>query len=217
MAGRWSTSSPVGDADNPFARMGRFGMGGMDGMGEGHPRARGARRNRSGVTRPDVLPPGTYVQLVGLSDAPKNGTIARVESYDEQARRYVVALEDPNADGTAKSFAVKRENLVQVITSAKVVGTSQEALNDKVISAATYDKASKRYKCQGLKGDGTVLALKPEHVILPQDCRVTIENVKMRPALNGQAGNIVGVENERYVVQTANEAVRLRFGAVAAA
>jgi len=205
--------NPFESDGDPFATM-------FSSMGGGSMNAlptrgmRGARRQRPG-NRPELLPMGTIVQLTGLSDPARNGAIGQVESFDEGSQRYVVTLEQPNG----KSIAVKREHVVQVVTSARVVGTSQVALNDKMISAATYDKASKRYKCEGLRPDGTVLALKPENVLLPQDCRVTIECVKSRPALNGRIGNIVGIENEsqRYVVQMADEAVRLRFGAVAAA
>jgi len=205
---------PFKSDGDPFATM-FSGMGGRS-MDGGLPTQglRGARRRRSSSST-ELLPTGTIVQLTGLSDTARNGAIGQVESFDEGSQRYVVALEQP--DG--KSIAAKREHVVQVVTNAKVVGTSQAALNDKMISAATYDKASKRYKCEGLRPDGTVVALKPENVLLPQDCRVTIECVKSRPTLNGRIGNIIGIENEsqRYVVQMADEALRLRFGAVAAA
>lgn len=214
-----------------FGEMGGMGggMGGMGGFGEmsafgdladsefsmgmGGPRTRsGMRRQRAGRPQVDRLAPGTVVRLVGLSNPTHNGSIGHVESYDVQTRRYVVVPE-----GGRASIAVKPSNVTQVVTSARVAGTSQPALNDKLISAATFDRGSKRYKCEGLKPDGTILALKPNNVILPKDCRVTIEDVRSRPELNGQVGSIVGVEQERYVVRTPQETVKLRFGAVAAA
>mmetsp|Transcript_7229 Transcript_7229/g.18886 ORF Transcript_7229/g.18886 Transcript_7229/m.18886 type:complete len:371 (+) Transcript_7229:117-1229(+) len=204
------SDSPV--ADDPFSDL----VGGMLGSSTisragGAGGTRGARRPRS--NRLDMLPTGAFVQLHGLSDPTRNGAIGRIERYDENTQRYIIALDNT----CSQSVAIRPANVMQVVQQARVVGTSQSALNDKIISAATYDKSSKRYKCEGLKADGTVLALKPENVILPQDCRVTVESVKSRPALNGQVGSIIGVENERYVVQIADEAVRLRFGAVAAA
>ena len=149
--------------------------------------------------------------LLELSDASKNGSVARVEDFDDAKQRYVVTL----ADGV--SIAVRPQNLRQVISEATIVGTSQRDLNGKTAAAATYDHASKRYRCEGLKHDGSVLSLRPENVILPQECRVKIDGVSSRKELNGRIGKVSGVENERYIVQLSNnEAVRLKFGAVAA-
>ena len=98
------------------------------------------------------------------------------------------------------------------------MGTSQPQLNGRVAPAATYDKGSKRYRVEGLSENGSTLALKPENVQLPHKTRVTIDGVVSRKELNGRAGRIVDVENDRYVVELpeTNEMMRLRFGAVAA-
>ena len=66
-----------------------------------------------------------------------------------------------------------------------------------------------------LDGDLTQLSIKPENLILPKECTVTIDGVQSKPALNGRIGRIRDIENERYVVQLdESEAVRLRFGCV---
>merc|ERR1719152_804540 len=174
---------------------------------------RPGRRARAS-SRSDVLAPGTLIQLEGLTNGQLNGSIGRVEDYDEAAQRYVIA---PDSGGSP--IAIKPANVVQLVTAARVVGTSKAELNDKAISTATYCKSTKRYKCQGLRPDGSVLALKPENVVLPESSRVTIENVKSRPELNGKVGMITGIENgrSRYLVELDGEALSLGFGAVAAA
>ena len=108
---------------------------------------------------------------------------------------------------------------MQVVTEAKVTGTSKSEINGRTASSATYDRKAKRYRCEGLQPDGTVLSLKPENVVLPARTRVTIDGVASRPALNGCSGTVRAVDEAagRYDVQMAGgEAVRVRFGAVAA-
>merc|ERR1719311_1710036 len=87
-------------------------------------------------------------------------------------------------------------------------------LNGRVAAAATFDKASGRYRAEGLAPH--TVALRPEHVVLPPRTRVEVSGVSSRPTLNGQLGAIVGADAERYTVQLPHETVRLRFGAVAA-
>ena len=143
----------------------------------------------------DILPPGTVCRLAGLSAANLNGAAATVEELDANKMRYAVTLVD------GQTISVKPSNLRQVISDARVVGTSKEELNGKVAASATYDSTSGRYVCEGLKADGTSISLKPENLILPPECRVTIEGVTSRPGLNGKVGRVAGVERDRYVVQ----------------
>ena len=72
---------------------------------------------------------------------------------------------------------------------------------------------------RGVTKDGSVLAIKPENVMLPPRTMVTVKSVPSRPSLNGRKGRIVGIENakEMYTVRLDdNEHVKLRYGAVLA-
>lgn len=177
--------------------------GGLDG--------RRIRRRHMERSRVDLLPNGTTVRLAGLSSSSLNGSMGRIEGYDEVKDRYVVGV----ADGS--SIAVRPRNVLQLVADCRIVGTSKEEINGRVAASAVYDASTRRYNCEGLKHDGTVISLKPENVVLPSQTNVTIEGVQSRPALNGRVGRIEGVENDRYLVKLGpGEAVRLRFGAVAA-
>ena len=179
---------------------GRGGGGGGGGGGRPPPH-----------TQVDVLPQGTIVALTGLATASQhNDSQARVEEYDVDKCRYVVTL------AVGGTLAVRPHNVRQVLTEARIIGTSKQELNGRVASSAVYESATKRYRCEGLKPDGTVLSVKAENVVLPVESRVTIEGVQSRPELNGKVGRIDAVESERYVVNVGKEVVRLRFGAVAA-
>jgi len=221
MGGMGSTSGGMGgglfdmETDDPFAGL----MGGMGGgMSAGGMRG-GGMRMRGGAHSPsrvDVLAPGTVVRLDGLNSAAHNGKVGTVESYDTAKDRYVVRLQHDRSS----TLAVRPANCVQVVTEAKVVGTSKGELNGKTASCATFDRSAKRYRCEGLRPDGSVVSLKPENVVLPPATRVTIEGVASRPALNGKVGEVRSVDQAagRYDVQLPDEAnvLRLRFGAVAA-
>jgi len=193
---RMKSGSPFGDGD--FASL-------MGGLGGG-PKRR--RANRAPTV--DTLPSGTVARLTGLHSEALNGKRATIGEFDEAKGRYVVHM----ADGS--SVAVKRSNLRQVLTDATCVGTSKAELNGRVAAAATYEPTTGRYQCEGLKPDGTVVSLKPENIRLPKDCRVTVDGVASRPALNGRVGMVAGVENDRYLVRLPEETVSLRFGAVTA-
>jgi curved DNA-binding protein CbpA len=207
------------DGGDPFASLlgGGGGLGGglFGGMRPGGMGARTARHGRANSPdRPDRLPRNATVRLVDLSSSQHNGTVGQILDYDEGRSRYHVRLRGSGGE----TLSVRARNMRQVITDARVVGIQNDgALNGRVASAAMYDAAARRYKCEGLKVDHTVLALKPENVQLPKDCRVTIDGVQSRPALNGRIGNVVGVQgNDRYLVQLPEETLSLRFGAVAA-
>ena len=153
------------------------------------------------------------MKLVELSSEAHNNSVGRVERFDGAAGRYHVSVRDG-----AASIAVRPDNLRQIITSARVVGLrSQPHLNGRVAASATYDPRSKRYCAEGLSENGSTLSLKPENLMLPQSTRVLIDGVQSRPSLNGRRGQIVGVDDERYVVELpGEEPVKLRYGAVIA-
>lgn len=213
------------DANDPFgglmgAGLGNdlgAGLGGGMGAGLSARQQRGARGpfpgSEAASPRVDLLSPGTIVRLEGLSSAAHNGAVGTIEAYDTVKERYVVRL-----DHDGSSLSVRTVNCVQVVTDARISGTSRGELNGRTASCATYDRAAKRYRCEGLQPDGTVLSLKPEHVVLPRATRVTIDGVSSRPGLNGCVGEVRAVDeaSRRYDVQLPNEAVRVRFGAVTA-
>lgn len=184
-------------------------MGGSAARGQLH-----ARDGSSLCGRPDRLPAGALVRLTDLKagGSERNGALGRIERFDEPSSRYVVSL-----DGTFEQLKLRPQNVRQVLAEARVVGVKGEAsLNGRVASSATYDASSKRYKCEGLKGDHTVVALKPENVVLPRACRVVVDGVQSRPQLNGRLGEVLDVVSDRYVVKLGDETLRLRFGAVVA-
>ena len=193
--------------------MGGMGGGMGSGMGGRFP-GRGQRLGGSraaaggGGERCDVLPAGAAVEVLELSNQPAlNGRKGTIERYDDARQRYHVVV-----DGA--TVALRPANVRQVVAEARVAGTSQPDLNGRVAAAATFDKASGRYRAEGLAPH--TVALRPEHVVLPPRTRVEVSGVSSRPTLNGQLGAIVGADAERYTVQLPHETVRLRFGAVAA-
>lgn len=196
----------AGMAGGPGGGMGSLGgMGGMGGMA-----GTSKRRRASSMIATDTLLPGTVVRLAGLSSAALNGSAGTVRDYDSPKERYVINLSD------GSSIAVKPCNVRQVVSDAKVIGTSKEDLNGRVAATTVYDKDTGRYVCEGLTLDGTALSLKPENVMLPIECRVSIGGVTSRPSLNGRVGCITGVDRDRYLVRLSDETVSLRFAAVAA-
>merc|ERR1719446_279376 len=159
--------------------------------------------------------------LHDLSESNLNGQHGAVTGWDEPRGRYHVALEVGG-----NSLSVRPSNVRQIVSEARVVGTSQPRLNGRIAAAATFDPGSKRYRVEGLTENGLSLALKPENVLLPPRCRVKVCNVQSRPEINGRSGSIVEVQGERYVVELpsselssdglASERISLRLGAVAA-
>jgi len=210
--------SAIFGGSDPFTDLlGGSGMRGatsmMGGMPPRHRSNRAARAAADMNSNPELLRPGTQVKLQGLSDTSRNGAIGTIEVFDAAKQRYTVSLADSSI------ISVKGANILQVVSAAKVIGTSQAALNGKVAASATYDASSKRYRVEGLTADGKTLAVKPENLVLPERTVVTIDGVQSRPALNGKRGRIVDIDTaaERYTVATTDEQIRLRFGTVVAA
>ena len=115
------------------------------------------------------------------------------------------------------SVAIKPENVRQVISGARVVGTSQQTLNGREAASAVFDGPSARYVLEGLTGGESAVSLRPENVLLPPGTRVAMQGLQSRPELNGRAGKVVSSDGERYTVHVApDEMVRVRLGAVVA-
>jgi len=210
--GRWGGLGGIQDG-MAFRFPSADGPGGGAGRSFGHNGA-GFPATGAAESRTDVLPVGSPVRLGALTTAMYNGAAGTVRGFDESRGRYLVALEGGSA------LAVQAANITPVISRPRVVGTSRPHLNGRVAAAATYDRQSKRYRVEGLTESGNVIALKPDNVVLPEGTSVVLDGVVARPSLNGKRGRIVGVdgERERYLVQmAADEQLRLRFGAVAAA
>ena len=217
--------------ESMFADMGGGGMGmrmggmGMDMGGDGDDffsmggfgpvRTRGQRQaQRQAARNPDALPAGTAIILVGLNSEGRNGLLGTVERLDPASGRYHVHVAE-------ESIAVRAENLKVVITNgAKVQDLrSKPQLNGRTAASVWYDPATRRYRAEGLSESSAALSLKPENVLLPKNTRVLVEGVQSQPGLNGKRGLVVGVEDERYVVQLTGDGtqLKLRFGAVVSA
>ena len=212
-----------------FGGGGGMGGGGMGGSGDPFADFGGslfgdahrARRQRTGpappqTPRPDgPLPAGQTVKVEGLQSSSAlehNGSVGTIDRFDMAAQRYHVSF------SSGAALSVRPENVRQVITSARVIGCqNQPHLNGRVAASTTFDCKTKRYRAEGLSENGATLSLKPENMLLPESTQVTIDGLVSRPALNGKRGLIVGVEEERYVIQTSEEKLRLRFGTVVAA
>ena len=167
----------------------------------------------------DVLPPGTTVKLVNLTqhrDFLDN--VGVVEQYSAKHMGYRVKLGTGPASG--RTLAFKCWNVRQIVRSARVVGTwDRPELEGALAPVASYDTQLGRYRVRGVTKDGSVLAIKPENVMLPPRTMVTVKSVSHRPSLNGRKGRIVGIENakEMYTVRLDNnEHVKLCYGAVLA-
>jgi len=162
--------------------------------------------------RPDLLPRDARVQISGLAASSEyNGSIGMVSAFDEEQQRYRVCI-----DGGA-SLSVRPLNVRQIISEARVTGTSQPLLNGRVAPFAIFDETSKRYVVEGVTESGKAIAIKPDNLVLPAHTTIKIEGLTSRPQLNGRCGQIVDVEPDRYVVRLQGDThLRLRFGAVAA-
>jgi len=162
--------------------------------------------------RPDLLPRDARVQISGLATSSEyNGSIGKVAAFDEEQQRYRVCI-----DGGA-NLSVRPLNVRQVISEARVTGTSQPQLNGRVAPFAIFDETSKRYVVEGVTESGKPIAIKPDNLVLPAHTTIKIEGLSSRPQLNGRCGQIVDVEPDRYVVRLQGDTrLRLRFGAVAA-
>ena len=150
------------------------------------------------------------IKLVGLANEERNGCVGVCMGFDDERERYKVRLMNGENE-----VAVRSRNVRQVVSEARVEGTSQENLNGRVAASAVYDSESGRYHVEGIYE--SPLAIKPEHLVLPPDTRVTVVGVNSRPELNGLAGTVLSSDGkERYTVQLAHsgEQLKLRFGAV---
>lgn len=170
----------------------------------------GRRAPRGRSKRADVLPRATVVKLTGLSNGELNGSSGTVEDFDDAKGRYTVRL----SSGSRQEIAIKPSNVRQVITEARIEGTSQVALNGRIAASAVFDSASGRYIVDGVAEHS--ISIKPENLVLPPDTRVTISGVNSRAELNGRPGMVISGDGERYTVSLADggEQIRVKLGAV---
>mmetsp|Transcript_44485 Transcript_44485/g.121246 ORF Transcript_44485/g.121246 Transcript_44485/m.121246 type:complete len:347 (+) Transcript_44485:103-1143(+) len=165
-----------GGMGNPFMDMGGSGMGspspfmsfgvGGPGMNMHMPQQQRQQRPRR-VERYDVMKPGTYVRIKGLSSAAeRNGTQGRVESYDDARGRYMVQVE-----GEGSTLALRPANLEQLVTGATVVAvTSDTSLNGRQGTVVGWDEEKERYSVR-LSSLPRALSLRPEVLqTLPTRC-----------------------------------------------
>lgn len=149
---------------------------------------------------------------------PKLGHLAVVQKYWTDGMRYQVSLETGPASGLA--LTVSYRNVIQIVRSARVVGTwDRPELHGAIAPAASYDSDLGRYRVRGVTHDGSVLAIKPENILLPPRTMVTVKSSPHRPSLSGRKGRIVDIENVKqlYTVQLENNTqIRLQYGAVTA-
>mmetsp|Transcript_26132 Transcript_26132/g.54887 ORF Transcript_26132/g.54887 Transcript_26132/m.54887 type:complete len:320 (-) Transcript_26132:206-1165(-) len=160
-----------------------------------------------------VVPPGAVVKISGLRMSQYNGSIGRVQAFEKERQRYQVTLE------CGSTLSVLPQNVQQVLSQVRVIGTPQSDMSGKLASSTVYDAARKRYLVEGIAGTGNAVELKAENVVLPVQTRVRVEGLKNRPALNGRIGKIndVDIGSLKYVVQLGNdEFIRIRHDAVAA-
>merc|ERR1719434_121758 len=121
-----------GFGDDDFFKSSRFASQRTRGSGGG-----GGRRARVASARADVLPPQAVVKLAGLQNDTLNGSVGLVEGYEESSGRYNVRL-----SGRNEVVAIKTRNVRQVISEARIEGTSQEALNGRIAASAVFDSDS---------------------------------------------------------------------------
>merc|ERR1711959_848330 len=153
-----------GGAD-PFGAAANFGSFGSAGTAR---QSNGKRKHQA--ARPDLLPAQARVQVSGLSadSSRHNGSIGIIKAYDEQQQRYHVCIDG----GT--SLAVRPCNVRQVISEARVTGTSQPQLNGRVVPFAVFDEGSKRYLVEGVTESGNAIAIKPDNLVLPAQTTIKI-------------------------------------------
>jgi hypothetical protein len=141
-----------------------------------------------------------------------------VDRYRPEQMRYQVTLETGPAAG--RTLALSYSKLRQIVRSARVIGTwDRPELHGAIAPAASYDSELGRYRVRGVTCDGSILAIKPENILLPPRTMVTVKSSPHRPSLSGRKGRIVDIENAKqlYTIQLDNnEHIRLQYGAVLA-
>ena len=156
-------------------------------------------------------PRGTQVRIHGIKSKKElNGKTAFVEAFDFSKGRYSVGV-------GIETCSLKPENLTQHLPSVKLTGLgSRKDLNGSTASIIDFDDEKKRYLVQLLGDD--VLSILPQNITLPLHTRIRVcglesESGKM---LNGLLGQIVAIEDDRYLVKTKEKEVKLKRECVAA-
>jgi curved DNA-binding protein CbpA len=166
------------------------GMPGMGGMGRGNASKRPHSENRC-----DQVPPGTPVVLSGLSKEELNGQDGSVLGFDESRGRYQVQLED------GETVAVKPENFHQLVAGVTITGLqSKPELNGKKGRIIDYSAPNERYQVQV---GGSIVAVKPKNLILPNNTHVRIAGLSSAAEYNGKFARIKSFDSsaDRYVLE----------------
>lgn len=130
----------VGGSDVPFGNLGGI-LGSLGGFQFGNaPFSRPHKRARRRAQSFDELPPGTPVELQGLSRAPHlNGSLGKIESFDQERGRYTVAL------SSGQRANVKLCNLQQLVSGVRLSGMKATQYNGVEGAIVGYNQEQDRY------------------------------------------------------------------------
>ena len=208
----FSRSGPRGRAQQQQQQVDPFIMfgGGMPGGGMGGARPGGGMRSsqRREPKRFDAIPRGTVVSFKGLVGRPEmNGDQGQVHSYDAQAGRYVVIVED-----TDEPLRVKPSNLLQHVHVRIHDVQSQATLNGLKGTIIAWSEEKERYNIY-VMDQSKVVSLKPGNIILDNETVVKISGLMAKPELNGKYGTIKSWarDSNRYDIQlSADQIIRVK-------
>merc|ERR550539_1937209 len=182
------------------------GMGGMGGHGHsgfgGFPGMGGfggfQQRRQKKRSAPSPLPEGTTVYTGNLSSAKFNNLQGKIASFTGE--RFVV---DISAYGLGKDqVSIKPMNVCQMV-KVMTHSLSAEQFNDVEVNTVGYEKNHERVRCQF--PDGSIKALKPENILIPDGTIVHLENLS-HDSMNGRWGKITTwiSDKGRYEVKIQN-------------
>ena len=105
------------------------------------------------------------------------------------------------------------------------VASEQPEMEGMEVPIACYDNDLERYRVKGVTRDGSVLAIKPANILLPQSTIVTIKRTHgCGMGMRGRKGKIVDIENETssrcgcYVVELpSSQRIKMDFASAVAA
>lgn len=167
------------------------GFGGMPGAG------RRQQRKRK-PNKPSPLPLGTTVYTGNLSSSKFNNLQGSIVSFTGD--RFAV---DISAYNLGKDHvSIKPMNICQMV-KVTTHSLSAEQFNGTEVSTVGYAPNHERVQCQF--PDGSVKALKPENIIIPNGITVHLENLS-HDSMNGRWGEITEwIEDKgRYEVRIQN-------------
>jgi len=174
---------------------GHSGFGGFPGMGGfgGFPQRRQKKRSA-----PSPIPEKTTVYTGNLSSAKFNNLQGKIVSFTGD--RFVV---DISAYGLGKDHvSIKPMNICQMV-KVMTHSLSAEQFNDVEVQTVGYADKHERVRCQF--PDGSIKALKPENILIPDGTIVHLENLS-HDSMNGRWGTITTwiSDKGRYEVKIQN-------------